>query len=182
MVGELAEEYPDLVIRMGNAGCEIVSHSHRHLRMAAANREECKEDIHRSKQVLEDLKGKPVYGFRAPSWSASLSDEWLWDHLIELGFRYDSSLFPVGTHRYGSWRNPPGPFWLKPELLEIPPSVCRLGGVRIPYGGGFYFRAYPVAVLWNSSVTSSEDPQEDDLKFSPGIPIRLARRNENGVK
>ena len=94
VVGELAEEYPDLVVRMVDAGCEVASHSHRHLHMAADNREECKEDIHRSKQVLEDLTGEPVYGFRAPSWSARLSDGWLWDQLIELGFRYDSSLFP----------------------------------------------------------------------------------------
>ena len=146
VVGELAEEYPDLVVRMVDAGCEVASHSHRHLHMAADNREECKEDIHRSKQVLEDLTGEPVYGFRAPSWSARLSDGWLWDQLIELGFRYDSSLFPVATHMYGSWRNPPDPFWLRQGLLEIPPSVCRLGAVRIPYGGGFYFRAYPLGL------------------------------------
>ena len=136
VVGELAQEYPDLIRRMCDAGCEIASHSHRHLWMDSANAAECREDISRSKQVLEDITGQPVYGFRAPSWSASASDKWLWDHLVESGFRYDSSLFPIGTHMYGSWSNPIGPSWLNESLLEIPPAVHRIGFLRIPYGGG----------------------------------------------
>ena len=146
VVGELAEHYPQLVRRMADAGFEVASHSHSHPRLDATPRDVCRADIARSKALLEDLTGRPVLGFRAPSWSARLGDDWLWDHLVELGFRYDSSLFPFPTHRYGSLRNPVTPFRLRPELLEIPPSVSRIGPLRIPYGGGFWFRLYPQAL------------------------------------
>ena len=140
-----AERYPALIRRIAEAGFEIGSHSHSHVRLDTGDRTACLLDITRSKRVLEDLAGVPVVGFRAPTWTASLADDWLWDRLIELGFRYDSSLFPFRTHMYGSNDNPVTPFWLRPELLEIPPSVFTLGPLRVPYGGGFYFRLYP---LW----------------------------------
>jgi polysaccharide deacetylase family protein (PEP-CTERM system associated) len=143
IVGELAERYPDLVRRIAESGFEIGSHSYSHLRMDAGNRAACIEDISRSKDVLEQISGAAVVGYRSPTWTASLGDDWLWDHLITLGFRYDSSLFPVRTHLYGSYDNPVRPFRLRPQLLEIPPSVWARAGVRLPYGGGFYFRIYP---------------------------------------
>jgi len=143
IVSELAERYPALIRRIAEAGFEIGSHSHSHPRLDTGDRAARLEDITRSKRVLEDLAGVSVVGFRAPTWTASLADDWLWDRLIELGFRYDSSLFPFRTHMYGSNDNPVTPFWLRPELLEIPPSVFTLGPLRVPYGGGFYFRLYP---------------------------------------
>ncbi len=146
VVGELAERYPDLIRRMATAGFEVASHSHTHPRLDAPDRRRAMEDIARSKRVLEDLTGGAIHGFRAPSWSARRSDDWLWDHLLELRFEYDSSLFPFRTHLYGSFRNPTRPYRLRPGLLEIPPSVCRLGWLRVPYGGGFYFRLYPAWV------------------------------------
>jgi polysaccharide deacetylase family protein (PEP-CTERM system associated) len=143
IVGELAERYPKLIRTIADAGFEIGSHSYSHPRLDTGDREACLADITRSKRVLEDIAGRPVVGFRAPTWTASLGDGWLWDRLIELGFRYDSSLFPFKTHMYGSNENPVRPFWLRPELLEIPPSVWTWGPLRVPYGGGFYFRLYP---------------------------------------
>ena len=143
IVGELAERYPALIRRIAGAGFEIGSHSYSHLRLDTGDRAVSLLDITRSKRVLEDVAGVPVVGFRAPTWTAARADDWLWDRLIELGFRYDSSLFPFRTHMYGSNDNPVRPFWLRPELLEIPPSVWTLGPLRVPYGGGFYFRLYP---------------------------------------
>ncbi len=149
IVGELAERYPRLIRRIGDAGFEIASHSHSHLKMDPANRRACCEDVTRSKHVLEDLSGQPVTGYRSPTWTARLTDDWLWDHLASLGFRYDSSLFPFRTHLYGSFANPVLPSRLRPELLEIPPSVAAFGPIRIPYGGGFYLRLYPMwATRW----------------------------------
>jgi len=144
VVGELAGQYPDLVRRMTGPNFEVASHSHRHLWMDRGNRRQCRDDITESKEALEDITGKPLCGFRAPSWSARLSHDWLWDHLISLGFRYDASLFPFKTHMYGSFRNPVRPFRLRHGLIEIPPSVFAPGFIRIPYGGGFYFRLYPL--------------------------------------
>lgn len=146
IVGELAERYPRLIRKIGDAGFEIASHSHRHLKMDAANRRACEADIARSKHVLEDISGQPVTGYRSPTWTAHLTDDWLWDHLVALGFRYDSSLFPFRTHLYGSFANPVRPFRLRPELMEIPPSVATFGPLRLPYGGGFYLRLYPMWV------------------------------------
>ncbi len=143
VVGELADRYPGLMRRIGDAGFEIASHSHTHLKMDAANRAACMKDITRSVRTLEDVTGREVIGYRSPTWTAQRDDEWLWDHLIELGLTYDSSLFPFRTHLYGSFENPTRPFQLRPELTEIPPSVASFGPVRVPYGGGFYFRLYP---------------------------------------
>lgn len=143
IVGELAEQYPALIRRIAASGFEIGSHTHTHVRLDTGDRGRCIEDIRRSKRVLEDIAGVALIGFRSPTWTAALTDDWLWDHLIALGFRYDSSLFPFKTHMYGSFDNPVRPFWIRPELVEIPPSVWKRGPLRLPYGGGFYFRMYP---------------------------------------
>jgi peptidoglycan-N-acetylglucosamine deacetylase len=143
VVGELAERYPDVVRKMSDEGFEVASHSHTHPRFDLNTPEKNREELARSKKVLEDITGHAVLGFRAPSWSVRLEDEWLWDYLAETGFRYDSSLFPFKTHMYGSWQNPLRPFPISSELVEIPAPVQAFGPLRVPYGGGFYFRLYP---------------------------------------
>lgn len=143
VVGELAERYPALIRRIAQSGFELGSHTYGHVRLDNRDRAGCYQDITRGKRSVEDVAGVPIYGFRAPTWKASIGDDWLWDHLIALGFRYDSSLFPFRTHLYGSNDNPVRPFWIRPELCELPPSVWTWGPLRVPYGGGFYFRAYP---------------------------------------
>jgi polysaccharide deacetylase family protein (PEP-CTERM system associated) len=161
IVGELAERYPALIRRIAAGGFEIGSHTYSHVRLDTGDRAACLADITRSKRILEDVAGVPVIGFRTPTWKASLRDAWLWDHLIELGFRYDSSLFPFRTHMYGSNENPIRPFWLRPQLAEIPPSVWKRGPVRLPYGGGFYFRLYPdwlTRRLIDSDIRSGHAP------------------------
>ena len=161
VVGELAEKFPALIRRIAGAGFEIGSHSYAHIRLDRGERAACVADLTRAKQVLEDIAGVPVVGFRAPTWTASLEDAWLWDHLIVLGFRYDSSLFPFKTHMYGSNDTPVRPFWVRRELLEIPPSVWTLGPMRVPYGGGFYFRLYPLWItrrLIDSDVRAGRAP------------------------
>lgn len=143
VVGELAEKYSSLIRRMSDNDFEIGSHSYSHLLLDRTKKNLCKENIRRSKNVIENITGKPVYGYRAPSWSAVIKDTWLWEHLATLRFRYDSSLFPFKTTLYGSPEISIKPFQVYPGLIEIPPSVYRLGRLRIPFGGGFYFRLYP---------------------------------------
>jgi peptidoglycan/xylan/chitin deacetylase (PgdA/CDA1 family) len=77
VVGELAERYPALIRRIAASGFEIASHSYSHLRLDTGAHAACIEDITRSKRVLEDISGAPVVGFRAPTWTASLADDWL---------------------------------------------------------------------------------------------------------
>ncbi len=143
VVGELAEKFPGLIRRMSDEGFEVASHSHSHPRFDRNEPEANVKDLARSKTTLEDVTGRPIRGFRAPSWTARLEDHWLWEYLVEEGFLYDSSLFPFRTHLYGSRDNPTKPFQLRPGLLEVPPAVFQLSRVRIPYGGGFYLRLYP---------------------------------------
>ncbi len=143
-VGELAEQFPDVFRRMADLGFEVASHSHTHLRLDRSRPEEVAADIARSKTALEQITGKAVRGFRAPTWSAHRTDRHLWELLRELGFTYDSSLFPVSTPMYGSFGNPNKPYWLMPGLMEIPPSAVGFGPLRMPFGGGFYFRLMPL--------------------------------------
>ena len=192
VVGELAERYPALIRRISDSGFEIGSHTQSHLRLDTGERAACREDITRSKRVLEEVAGVPVVGFRAPTWTASRSDDWLWDHLIALGFRYDSSLFPFRTHMYGSNDNPVRPFRLRPELVEIPPSVWRRGSFRLPYGGGFYFRLYPgwlTRRLIDSDVAGGHAPvvylhpwefDSDDEPAERGVVNRFIARVNSG--
>jgi polysaccharide deacetylase family protein (PEP-CTERM system associated) len=161
VVGELAERYPTLISRMVNAGFEVACHSHSHLKIDECGEAVAKEEIYRSKNVLEDITGVSVYGYRAPSWSAHYRDDWLWEYLISLGFHYDSSLFPFPTHLYGSFENPVSPFWIRKALLEIPPSVFMLGKIRVPYGGGAYFRLYPLGMthyFLQQDIASGKQP------------------------
>ena len=154
VVGELAERYPHLVRRMADEGFEVATHSQTHPRFDLNEPEENIREVARSRRVLEDITGEPVVGFRAPSWSVRVGDGWLWEHLVESGFEYDSSLFPFRTHLYGSFQNPTRPFRVHPQLWEVPPSVAEVAGARIPYGGGFYFRLLP---WWMTSALGSRD-------------------------
>ncbi len=184
IVGELAEHYPELIRRIGDAGFEIASHSHSHLKMDAANRRVCEADITRSKHVLEDITGRAVTGYRAPSWTAKLTDDWLWDHLVSLGFQYDSSLFPFRTNLYGSFANPVAPSRLRPSLHEIPPTVGTLGPLRLPYGGGFYLRLLPMWLtrrLLRRDLSRGRTPivyvHPWELDVQPSRPIESSRFN-----
>ena len=157
VVSELAEKYPKLIRKMSENNFEIASHSHTHLRISEDNKTKTIEEITKSKSILENLSGRSVLGFRAPSWSANLTHHWLWEHLDKLGFKYDSSLFPFKTYLYGDNKYNVEPFMLTENLLEIPPSVYEIGNFRIPYGGGFYFRAFP---LWFTNLLISSNTKK----------------------
>ena len=146
IVGELAEKYPELVRRIAENGLEVAAHGYRHQHMGMIRRADARIEITRSKDVLEAIIGQAVLGFRAPSWSAQIEMEWYWEFLLEQGFVYDSSLFPFITKLYGSNSNPVKPFPIRPGLLEIPPSVIQFGPIRVPFGGGFYFRLLPLKI------------------------------------
>jgi len=161
VVGELAEKYPDLIKEIVRTGNEVACHSLKHIRLNNSRIEQCKDDISRAKDVLENISQQPVYGYRAPSWSAHRSFSWFWDHLIKLGFRYDSSLFPFKTNLYGSVNNKTFPHWIRSDLLEIPPTVYSIGPIRVPYSGGFYFRFFPewfIRTLLASDLKKNKTP------------------------
>jgi polysaccharide deacetylase family protein (PEP-CTERM system associated) len=147
VVGQIARSHPDLVKAMARAGHEIASHSWEHRRIHSMTPAEFREDVRKSKDALEQLTGLPVLGFRAPTFSVVEKTAWALDVLAELGFAYDSSIFPVWHDRYGVPRAPRGPFrarGMKSEILELPLATWRTLWTNLPVGGGGYFRLLPL--------------------------------------
>ena len=150
VLGWVAKRQPELIRSIAAAGHEIASHGWDHARVTAQTPLVFRESIRRTKKLLEDLTGEEVWGFRAPSFSIVRGREWALDVLIEEGYRYDSSLFPVRRPGYGYAGASPDPHWLeRPQgaLLEIPPATLRWCGMRLPAAGGAYFRLLPYSVV-----------------------------------
>jgi polysaccharide deacetylase family protein (PEP-CTERM system associated) len=150
VLGWVARRYPHLVREIAGAGHEIASHGWDHSRVTDQSPEAFRESVRRTKDILEDQSGKPVVGFRAPSFSIVPGCEWALDVLIEEGYRYDSSLFPVRRSGYGYPDGLRDPHWLERppgHLAEVPPATLRCCGVNIPAGGGAYFRVLPYGLV-----------------------------------
>lgn len=150
VVGEIARTDPGLVRAMHRAGHEIASHGWSHRRVHTMSRDAFREDVLRSKEALEDVIGDAVVGYRAPTFSITRQTAWALDVLVELGMRYDSSIFPVRHDRYGVPHAPRCPFFAHGEsgsILEFPPATLQLRGFNLPVGGGGYFRLLPLAAL-----------------------------------
>jgi polysaccharide deacetylase family protein (PEP-CTERM system associated) len=149
VLGWLAERHPDLIRRIARDGHEIASHGWDHRRVTDQAPADFRCSVRRTKQLLEALSGTAVLGFRAPSFSITPGREWALDILLEEGYRYDSSLFPVQRPGYGYPNGHRDPHWLQRpggRLAEFPPAVWRRWGMTLPAGGGAYFRVLPYAL------------------------------------
>jgi polysaccharide deacetylase family protein (PEP-CTERM system associated) len=157
-VGCVAERHPSMIRAIVSAGHELAGHTWDHRRVTGQTPDEFRESIRRTKQTLEDLGGTPVIGFRAPSFSILRGTEWSLDVLIEEGYRYDSSLFPVRRRGYGYVGGRRDPYWIdRPagRLAEIPPATLQIGWMTLPAAGGAYFRLLPYALV-RSALRSAE--------------------------
>jgi polysaccharide deacetylase family protein (PEP-CTERM system associated) len=155
VLGWIAERCPDLVREIHRRGHEIASHGVDHHLCYKQTPEELYLDLVQSKQLLEDIIGSAVSGYRAPSFS--ITDESL-NMVRKAGYLYDSSYNSYEGHgRYGSLNLPKAKnqdlplYVLSPPFYEIPVSNLRLGGQVIPWGGGGYFRLLP-SVLHRAGV------------------------------
>jgi polysaccharide deacetylase family protein (PEP-CTERM system associated) len=148
VLGWVAERCPALVERIAAAGHEVASHGYGHEILTDLSPDEFRADVQRSKALLEDLTGKPVRGYRAPSFSIT---EWSIPILQELGFTYDSSVFPVLAHdRYGKLRGVVAGepvVELRPGFHEVCISCLTVGSRGLPWGGGGYFRLLPYGIF-----------------------------------
>jgi len=150
VLGWVAERHPDLVRAIVRAGHEAASHGWDHKRVGEQTPEEFRASVRRTKQLLEELSGQPCLGFRAPNFSIVSGREWALDILLEEGYRYDSSLYPVRRPGYGYAGGGRDPHWLERpagRLAELPPATLRRLGVNLPAGGGAYFRIFPYALV-----------------------------------
>ncbi len=148
-LGWIAERYPALVRRIADAGHEVASHGWSHRRVSTLTPDQFRDEVRSSKEVLEDVTGQPVLGFRAPSFSILPGGEWAFDILVEEGYAYDSSLFPIHRPGYGYPDAPRFPHVLDRTagpLLEFPMTTTVMGGMRIPASGGGYFRHFPYSI------------------------------------
>ena len=150
VLGWVAERFPHLVKRIASAGHEVASHGYGHELITGQTPPAFRNDVHKTKRILEQLISRPIYGYRAPSFAITKETTWALSILAEEGYLYDSSVFPILHDRYGI----PGASRLihqiKTEsglLWEVPPSVAKVLGFRIPVAGGGYFRLYPYFLL-----------------------------------
>jgi polysaccharide deacetylase family protein (PEP-CTERM system associated) len=148
VLGWVADKSPDLVRRIADAGHEIASHGYGHDLIYSLSHDEFRADLVRSKRLLEDLTGRPVTGYRAPSFSIT---DWSIDILQEEGFTYDSSAFPTVAHdRYGklTGMEAGAPIVeLRPGFTEVCVSCLQMGRRGLPWGGGGYFRIIPYGIF-----------------------------------
>jgi polysaccharide deacetylase family protein (PEP-CTERM system associated) len=147
VLGWVAERYPALVRSIARQGHEIACHGYSHRLVYDQTPAEFRAETQRSKRVLEDLVQTPVLGYRAASYSITSKSLWALDILVELGFAYDSSIFPVRHDRYGIPGGSRQPYRLRTpaggSLIEFPLTTVELGRYRLPVSGGGYFRLFP---------------------------------------
>jgi polysaccharide deacetylase family protein (PEP-CTERM system associated) len=149
VLGWVAERQARLVRRIQIEGHEIASHGYGHDLLYSLKPEEFRKDLRRSRRVLEDVIGKPVTMYRAPSFSIVPGTLWALDVLIEEGYVLDSSIYPTRHDRYGIPGAPLEPYRIEREvghIWEFPPPVWPILGWPVPVGGGGYFRLYPYAL------------------------------------
>lgn len=158
VLGWLAERRPDIVHRIVDSGHELASHGWDHARVTTITPSQFRDSVRRSKSVLEAIGGVEVTGFRAPSFSIVPGLEWALDILVEEGYAYDSSLFPVARRGYGYPGGGRDPYWIdcpSGTLIEIPPATIRRFGMNLPAAGGGYLRLLPLG-LTRAAVAGAE--------------------------
>ena len=138
----MAERHPELIRTIRKNGHEVASHGYAHQVLTVLTPPQFRADVRRAKRILEDILGEPVVGYRAPSFTIMEDTVWALRTLVEEGYVYDSSIFPVWHDRYGLHGANPychrlmtaaGPIW------EVPPSTLPVGNMRLPVAGGGIF-------------------------------------------
>ena len=163
-LGWVAERQPGLLREIAARGHEIACHGYGHELIYQIGPERFREDVKRARAVIEDAIGARVEGYRAPSFSITERSLWALEILAELGFRFDSSIFPVRHHRYGIPDFPREPVRLAlpsgRQIVEFPLTTLAWGPLRLPLAGGGYLRLLPFALLrWGiGRLIASERP------------------------
>jgi len=167
-LGWIAERHPALVRRIVDGGHELASHGHGHERATDLDEAAFTEDVTRAKKTLEDIAGRPVLGYRAPSFSIGAANLWAFDVLACAGYRYSSSIYPIRHDHYGMPDSPRFAYRLHNGLLEVPVTTLRLGERNLPSSGGGYFRLLPYAVSrWMIGRVNRVDGEAAVFYFHP---------------
>lgn len=189
VLGDVARRNKGLVRRIADAGHEIGSHGTGHDRLHRLTPATFRDDLNTSRKLLEDETGKPVVGYRAPTFSIVPQTAWAVDVLLECGFKYDSSIFPVRHPSYGVPAAPPTPFWVTgrsggDRILEVPPLTWRVAGKQLAVAGGGYFRLLPLTLMRRGLRQAAKERRPAVLYFHPWefdpdiprMPLKLTGR------
>jgi polysaccharide deacetylase family protein (PEP-CTERM system associated) len=169
VLGWVAEQYPSLLRQVADLGHEIASHGYSHIQVRAQDESGFRQDVDRTKKMLEDITGLRVFGYRAASFSIADTNDWAHDVLAGTGHVYSSSLYPIRHDRYGRreasrFPHPMG----NSGLVELPVTTVEIGGVRLPCGGGGYFRLFPYAwSKWAIQRVNHRDGKSAIFYFHP---------------
>ncbi len=169
-LGWVAERYPQLVRRIVDEGHELASHGYQHTRVTEQTPGQFREDLRISRQILEDIGGQPILGYRAASYSICAKNLWALEVLEDEGFQYSSSIYPVKHDLYGM---PEAPRFAyrpdnAPKLLEIPITTLKILDRNIPCGGGGFFRLYPYQFSkWAYRHLNKHENQSGIFYFHP---------------
>ncbi len=147
-LGWVAERMPATIRRIVDAGHELASHGYDHKRVFLMDAAEFAADLAKSRAILEDLGGTAITGYRAPSFSIDTRTPWAHRVLADAGYRYSSSVAPIGHDHYG-WPDSPRFAWAPladSDLVELPVTTAEVAGRRFAAGGGGFFRLLPYAL------------------------------------
>jgi len=175
-LGWIAERHPHMVTRIAAAGHEVASHGYSHRRATELDQDAFANDVRSAKNILEDITGASVSGYRAPSFSIGRDNLWAFDALSAAGYRYSSSVYPVRHDHYGMPEAPRFPYRVRQDLVEIPVTTTRLFGQNLPAGGGGYFRLAPYEISrWAIRRVNEQDGRPaifycHPWEFDPGQP------------
>ncbi|MEQ8762435.1 MAG: DUF3473 domain-containing protein [Planctomycetota bacterium] len=169
-LGWLAEKEPDLVREIVRRGHELASHGWEHRLVYELGPDGFRDELRRSKAVLEDLSGQPVVGYRASNFSITAETPWALEILLEEGSRYDSSIFPVKHPRYGIPGAQRFPHLLDvggDSLVEIPLTTLRILGRNVPVAGGAYLRLFPLGLIRRGLAAANRAGQPGIVYLHP---------------
>ncbi|MFL6193313.1 MAG: XrtA system polysaccharide deacetylase [Thermoanaerobaculia bacterium] len=181
-LGWVAERWPGLVRDIRDAGHELATHGQDHRRVTHMTPAQFREDVRRSKATIEDVAGVEVIGYRAPNYSIVRETMWAVDILIDEGFLYDSSIFPIHHDHYGipDFSRFPRPMRGAggAALQELPISTIRLAGTNLPFVGGGYLRHFPMPVIrWGMRRLNERERRPVVIyihpwELDPGQPVQ----------
>jgi polysaccharide deacetylase family protein (PEP-CTERM system associated) len=167
-LGWIAERYPSMIKKIIEEGHELASHGYAHDRVTELSQEHFHQDVSRAKAILEDIGGKEIYGYRAPSFSIGNENLWTMEILSKIGHRYSSSIYPVRHDHYGSPDAPRFPYQIHTKILEIPPTTIRFFNRNFPASGGGYFRLLPYALSkWMLRQVNNKENKPVIFYFHP---------------
>jgi polysaccharide deacetylase family protein (PEP-CTERM system associated) len=146
-MGWVAERFPQVVRQAHELGHEVGCHSYWHHPVFGMSSDEFRKDTYRARNVIQDITGAPVKGYRAPNFSINQSVPWAYLVLEELGFEYDSSVYPIHHELYGNHRAQRHPYLAGAKLIEIPIATWRVLKQNVPVAGGAYLRILPYALI-----------------------------------